>query len=60
MILVSTLRNAKENGTDIEIKMIMDFAKFALKLKLKSKKVLRKILILISCLIAKESANKKT
>ena len=59
MILVSTLRNAKENGTDIEIKMIIDFAKIALNLKLKNKKVLRKTLILISCLIAKDIVNKK-
>ena len=59
MILVSTLKNVKENGTDTEIKMIMDFAKIALNLKLKNKKVLRKTLILISCLIAKELVNTK-
>ena len=39
--------------------MIMDFAKVALNLKLKNIKALRKTLILISCLIAKEPVNKK-
>ena len=57
--LVLTLRNAKENGLDTNIRMIMDFAKVVLNLKLKKKKALRKTLILISCLIAKDSVNKK-
>ena len=39
--------------------MTMDFEKVALNLKLKNKKALRKTLILISCLIAKEPVNKK-
>ena len=57
--LAITLRNAKENGLNTNIRMIMDFAKVVLNLKLKNQKVFRKILILIKYLIAKEPVNKK-
>ena len=57
MILALTLKNAKANGTDIEIKMIMDIANLVLKLKLKNRKTLRKIPILIYCSIVEELAN---
>ncbi len=43
---------AKENGTDIDIRMIMDIVEHASKKKMKYRKGLRKILILISCSIA--------
>jgi hypothetical protein len=55
--LVITLRSAKENGLNTNIRMIMDFAKVVLNLKLKKKKEFRKMIILISCLIVKEFAN---
>ena len=32
LILVSTLRNVKANGSDIKIRMIMDFAELVLKI----------------------------
>ena len=57
--LALILRNAKENGLNTNLRMIMDFAKLALKKNLKKQKEFRKILILISCLIAKELANIK-
>ena len=57
--LAITLRNAKENGLNTNIRMITDFAKVVLNLKLKNQKEFRKILILIKYLIAKEPVNKK-
>ena len=57
--LVLILRNAKENGLNTNLRMIMDFAKLALKKNSKKQKEFRKILILISCLIAKELVNTK-
>ncbi len=59
MINASIHSYAMENGLNINIKKIMDFAELALKKILNNSKELRKILILISCLIAKELANKK-
>ena len=50
---------AKASGTNIEQRKMMDFAKLALKLKMKNKKGLKKILILINCSIIKELVNKK-
>ena len=60
LIFASTLRNAKENGTDTDIKMIMVIVNIALKLKLKNQKRLRKIHTLIYCSTAKELVNQKT
>ena len=59
MILVSTLRNAKENGTDTDIKMIMVIANLALKLKMKSLKKLKWIKTEIILMIARLKAVKK-
>ena len=56
---VLIILHAKVNGTDIEIRRIMDIAKLASKKKLIKIKELKKILILISCLIVKGAANKK-
>ena len=49
--------NAMVYGINIELKMIKDFVKLALKMKKIKFKEFRKILILISYLIAKEPAN---
>ena len=49
--------NATVYGINIELKMIKDFVKLALKMKKIKFKEFRKILILISYLIAKELAN---
>ena len=49
--------NAMVYGINIELKMIKDFVKLALKMKKIKFKEFRKILILISYLIAKELAN---
>jgi hypothetical protein len=57
--LAITLKNAKENRLNTNIRMITDFAKVVLNLKLKNQKEFRKILILIKYLIAKEPVNKK-
>ena len=53
--------SAKVNGESAMLKQMtfQDFAKLALKKKLKNKKGLRKILIEINCSIAKELVNKK-
>ena len=59
MINASIHSNAMENGLNINIKKIMDFAELALKKILNNSKELRKILILISCSIVKEIVNKK-
>ncbi len=59
MINASIQSYAMENGLNINIKKIMDFAKLALKKILNNSKELRKILILISCSIAQELVNKK-
>ena len=53
------MRNAKVNGSDTKINMIMAIANLVLKLKLKNQKTLRKIPILINCSIVKELVNKK-
>ena len=55
--LVLTLRTAKENGLNTNIKMIMDFAKFVLKMKKCQESV--KTVMEIYYLIAKEPVNKK-
>ena len=60
LILALTLQNAKENGTDIKISRIMVIVNFALKMKLKNQKRLRKILTLIYCSTVKELVNQKT
>jgi hypothetical protein len=60
LILALTLQNAKENGTDIKISTIMAIVNFALKMKLKNQKRLRKIHTLIYCSTAKELVNQKT
>ena len=49
--------NATVYGINTELKMTKDFVKLALKMKKIKNKEFRKILILISCLIAKELAN---
>ena len=49
--------NATVYGINIELKMTKDFVKLALKMKKIKFKEFRKILILISYLIAKELAN---
>ena len=54
-----TLWNAKADGTDIEIRMIMDIAKLASKMKMIKKKELKKTLTLTSYSTVKEVANKK-
>ena len=53
--------NVKVNGESAMLKKMtfQDFAKLALKKKLKNKKGLRKILIQINCSIVKELVNKK-
>ena len=51
--------NATVYGINIELKMIKDFVKLALKMKKIKFKAFIKTLILISCLIAKEPVNKK-
>ena len=48
---------AKDNGTDIEIRKIMDIVELASKKKWTKIKELRKIIILINYLIVKELAN---
>jgi hypothetical protein len=50
-------RNVQAYGINTELKMTKDFVKLALKMKKIKNKEFRKILILISCLIAKELAN---
>ena len=60
LILALTLQNAKENGTDIKISTIMAIVNFALKMKLKNQKRLRKIHTLINCSTVKELVNQKT
>ena len=59
MINASIHSYAMEDGLNINIKKIMDFAELALKKILNNSKELRKILILISCSIVKEIVNKK-
>ena len=54
------MRNAKVNGSDIKISMIMATVNLVLKLKLKNQKRLKKILILINCSTVKELVNQKT
>ena len=53
--------NVLVNGVNTELikKIFQNFAKLAVKKKKKNKKALRKILILINILIAKDLANKK-
>ena len=54
-----TFWNVRANGTDIEIRMIMDIVKLALKTKMIKKKELKKTIIITSYLTVKEAANKK-
>ena len=53
------MKNAKANGTDIEIRMIMDIAKLASKILMIKKKELKKTLTITRYLTVKELANKK-
>ena len=59
VILASIMRHVKENGLNTNQRKMMDFAKLVSKMKKKNNQGLRKILILICYLIAKELANKK-
>ena len=54
-----TLLNVKANGTDIEIRMITDIVKLALKKKMIKKKEFKKILTITNYLTVKEVVNKK-
>ena len=55
--LALILKNAKENGLNTNIRMIMDFANFVLKMKKCQESV--KTVMEIYYLIAKEPVNKK-
>ena len=59
MSIVLTTKSVKESGSNTNQKKTTAIAKLALKKSLNNKKELRKILILISYLIAKEPANQK-
>ena len=52
-------RNVLAYGINTELKMTMDFAELALKMKIIKKKELKKTLTITSYLIVKELANKK-
>ena len=60
LIIASTMRNAKVNGSDIKISRTMATVNLVLKLKLKNQKRSKKILISNNCSIVKELVNQKT